>query len=113
VQAAEARSKKQTVMFSGPRKVGGDLTLLKTMTPAQVWYMNLWSALCATILDRLLGPPRITKASGSWLCLYDVQAVALLACYERSLRSAKSMPTHVSAQGLQSAGAVSNFTSGL
>jgi len=38
LQAAEARSKKQAVMPSGPRKLGGDLSLLKGLTPAQVWW---------------------------------------------------------------------------
>ncbi len=37
LQAAEARSMKQAVMPTGPRKLGGDLTLLKGLTPAQVW----------------------------------------------------------------------------
>ena len=36
MQAAEARSKKQSLMPSGPRKVGGDLSMLKGLTPAQV-----------------------------------------------------------------------------
>lgn len=36
MQAAEARSKKQSLMSSGPRKVGGDLSMLKSLTPAQV-----------------------------------------------------------------------------
>ncbi|DBA90648.1 TPA: hypothetical protein ACH3X1_003871 [Trebouxia sp. C0004] len=35
LKAAEARSKKQAVMPSGPRKLGGDLSLLKGLTPAQ------------------------------------------------------------------------------
>lgn len=36
VQAAEARAKKQSLMSAGPRKVGGDLSMLKSLTPAQV-----------------------------------------------------------------------------
>ena len=39
VQAAEARMKQQAVMPSGPRKLGGDLTLLKGLTPAQVYIL--------------------------------------------------------------------------
>ncbi|KAL0030955.1 hypothetical protein WJX79_003815 [Trebouxia sp. C0005] len=35
VKAAEARFKKQAVMPTGPRKLGGDLSLLKGLTPAQ------------------------------------------------------------------------------
>ncbi|KAL3146079.1 hypothetical protein ABBQ38_015428 [Trebouxia sp. C0009 RCD-2024] len=35
LKAAEARSKKQSLMPAGPRKLGGDLSLLTSLTPAQ------------------------------------------------------------------------------
>ena len=50
MQAAEARAKKQNLMSSGPRKVGGDLSLLKTLTPAQVrifcFVKGMWTLPC-------------------------------------------------------------------
>ena len=36
LQAAEARAKRQAVMSGGPRKLGGDATALRGLTPGQV-----------------------------------------------------------------------------
>lgn len=36
MQAAEARAKAQSLMTAGGRKLGGDLSMLKNLTPAQV-----------------------------------------------------------------------------
>ena len=54
MQAAEARAKVQGLMTAGGRKLGGDLSMLKNLTPAQVSSPNYKYNICVMVVEPVL-----------------------------------------------------------